>query len=141
MLAAQPEPVSQQESRNWMRHLLPLPHEITITGKITLPPAEIAIRLSEKATEIEKQAAELIRTLFKEKARIAPEGKSFEIRIGVADAGGSPVGSIDARMRRLTTLPNNEQAYVIFPEGDNRLVLSGLNGQGVLYAAVTFVSS
>ena len=137
MLAAQPEPVSRQESRNWLRHLLPLPQEITIKGKVALPPAEISIRLRKDATETEKQAAGQIRSLFEEKARIAPEGKSFEIRIGVMDAGGSPAGPVEARMRRLKTLPNSEQAYVIFPEGDNRLVLSGLNGRGVLYAAAT----
>ncbi len=125
------------ESRIWVRHLLPLPQEITITGKIALPPAEISIRLRKNATEIEKQAAGQIRSLFEEKARIAPEGKSFEIRIGVTDAGESPAGPIEARIRRLKTLPNSEQAYVIFPEGDNRLVLSGLNGKGVLYAAAT----
>jgi len=137
MLTAQSEPVSQKEARIWMRHLLPLPQEIMIKGKIALPPSEISINLRKNATEIERQAAELIRGLFKEKARIAPEGKSFEIRIGVTDADASPDGRNDAKIGRLKTVPNNEQAYVIFPEGDNRLVLSGLNGQGVLYAAAT----
>ena len=74
---------------------------------------------------------------MREKARTAPEGKSFEIWIGVTDAGESPDGRKDALIRRLKILPNSEQAYVIFPEGENRLVLSGLNGKGVLYAAAT----
>ena len=137
ILPAQPEPVSQKEARIWVRHLLPLPQEITITGKITLPPAEISIRLRKNATEIEKQAAGLIRSLLRRKPVSRPKGKSFEIRIGVTDAGESPDGLKGAKIRRLKTLPNSEQAYVIFPEGDNRLVLSGLNGKGVLYAAAT----
>ncbi|OGD21128.1 MAG: hypothetical protein A2W03_03905 [Candidatus Aminicenantes bacterium RBG_16_63_16] len=135
--AAQPEPISPEEARSWMRHLLPLPHEIAIKGKFALPPAELSIRLRENATEIEKQAAEQVRGLFKEKAGIAPEGKSFEIRLGVMEAGEGPDGGSNPRIRRLKTLPNNEQAYVIFPDGDNRLVLGGLNGRGVFYAAAT----
>jgi hypothetical protein len=137
MLTAQPESVSPAEAKIWLRHLLPLPHEVAITGKIALPPAEIAIRLRENATEIERQAAELVGSLFREKALISPGGKSFEIRIGAATAGESPDERFDDRIGRLKTVPNSEQAYIIYPEGEARLVLSGLNGRGVLYAAAT----
>lgn len=135
--AARPEPVSPAEAKSWMRRLLPLPHEIVIRGKIALPPAGISIRHRENATETERQAAEHIRTLFREKAGLVPAGRSFEIWLGVLEAAETPGADYEPRILRLKRLPNSDQAYAIFPDGDSRLVLGGLSGRGVFYAAAT----
>ena len=137
MLTAQSKPISQKEAQIWIRHLLPLPHEIRIKGKTDLPPEAISIVLRKNAGEMERTAAEQVRGLFKDKAGIAPEGKSFEIWIGVAEGESGFGAQTEALIKRLETLPNNDQSYVIYPEGDRRLILSGLNGKGVFYAATT----
>jgi hypothetical protein len=135
--AARREPVSQQEAQGWIRNLLPLPHEIAVKGKTVLPPEEVSIVLRKDAGEMEKNAADQIRALFKDKAGVAPEGKSFEIWVGVAGGEGGLGDRGKALIKRLVTVPNSDQAYVIYPEGDKRLILSGLNAKGVFYAAVT----
>ena len=124
--------VALEEQKQWVRHLLPLPHEITLRGKIILAPSDIGITVRSGATDIERNAADELRALFKEKTGIDPVGKRFEIRIGVLDP------ALDSRtVERLKKLPNSAQAYVIRPEGDRRLVLSALDGRGVYYAART----
>jgi hypothetical protein len=130
--AAATSALSSPEQKRLLRYLLPLPHEITIRKMITIPAGDIGIVIREKAAEIEKNAAEELRTLIRSKTGTEPNGKRFQIRIGVLDP------SLDAKtVQRLKGLPNNTQAYVIRPGGDNLLVLSGLDGRGVYYAART----
>ncbi len=124
--------VSPDEQKRWVRHLLPLPHEITLNRKVILAPSDIGVTVRTGATGIERNAADELRALLKAGTGVAPEGKRFEIRVGVMDP------ALDSRtVARLKKLPNSAQAYVIRPEGDRRLVLTALDGRGVYYAART----
>lgn len=129
--------VSQAEAARWLRWVIPLPKEIGITGKVELSASEVEVALRDGAGDVEKTAADGLVALFKEKAGADPAKGRFEILIGACDEGGK-VGDVTvAGVARLKKLPNSEQAYVIRPTGDNRLVLAALDERGVYYAALT----
>lgn len=120
----------------WMRHLMPLPHEIAIEGTVSCRPEEVSIRVAPDAGEIERHAAETLERLFVERTGKHPEGTGFTILLGGVDASGTVDGHpVDTG--RLGICPNSEQAYLIHPEGRNLLILAALNGRGVYYAART----
>ncbi|MDA0746004.1 MAG: hypothetical protein O2954_05755 [bacterium] len=128
--------VSEKEKERWVRHLLPLPHEIEFEGRVECRPEEIGIRVCEDSGAIASFAVEALRRLFEDRTGVAPKGNGFEIVVGVADEAGMLDG-IAVDVERLRSLPNREQAYVIFLDGENRLVLSGLNERGISYAVRT----
>lgn len=127
------------KGRQWMSYLMPLPHEIAIDGETSVAPAEIGVRLRAGAGEIERQAAAELEALFVDRAGTRPTGSSFEILVGVTDGQGQLDGTPIEGVDRLTTLPNREQAYVIHPVGDDRLVLAAAGERGVSYAVRTLI--
>ncbi len=131
--AANVRPVTPVEEKALVRHLIPLPHEIRIARMAALAPGDVRITVRPGATEIEKNAAAELSALFRERTGKEPSGNGFEIRIGVNDS------RMGARLAaRLKSLPNHEQAYAVIPDGSGRIVLTGLDGRGVYYAARTF---
>lgn len=122
----------------WLQWLIPLPKEVTIQQQVTLPAADVKITLADGAGELERNAGRQLHGLFLEQAGTAADaGSGFEILLGVCDAQGR-VGQVavpDAA--RLRELPNREQAYLIRPDGTNRLVLTALDPRGLFYAALT----
>ena len=134
---ARPEPVSKDEAAKWLQWLIPLPKEIVITHKLTLPVSDVGLRLRSDAGDVEKTGAEEIAALFEEKAEARPAGTRFEILIGLCDAAGTVDGITVPGAERLGELPNRDQAYAIHPVGENRLVLTALDEKGVYYAART----
>jgi len=130
-------PVPKPQQRAWLRWLIPLPKEVAIERMLVLPPVAVGVRLRAGADETEQTAAEELRSLFKEKANVEPNGDAFEILLGVLDAKGMLAGIAMPDAARLAKLPNHEQAYLIRPVGENRLVLAALDPRGVFYAAQT----
>jgi len=129
--------VSPDEEARWLRWVIPLPKEITISGKVEIPASEVRIRLRQGAGEVEKTAADELTTLFKEKGNSDGSSGGFEILIGVCDAQGK-IGDVTVSdAAKLKGLPNWEQAYVIRRIGENRLALIALDERGVYYAAQT----
>ena len=120
----------------WQSHLLPLPHEIEISRWVDCHPQDVRVRVGDGAGEAERQAATQLRQLFIDQGAAEPNGGGFEILLGVTDADGILDGHpTDAEC--LLDRPNREQAYLISPQGSNRLLLSALHGRGVYYAAMT----
>jgi len=126
--------VSESEQAQWLRWVIPLPKEITISKKIELPAGDVKINLRQGAGEIEKTAADQLVALFKEKGNADGNGEAFEILVGICDSGGKVEDVAVADAADLRNLPNWEQAYCIRPVGDNRLVLTALDERGVYYA-------
>ena len=120
-------PVSTQEEALWLRWLIPLPNKITIQHKVTLPASDVKLVLRVGAGDVEQQAAADLRALFKDRAGAGLSAGRFEIAMGVAMADTG----------KLVSLPNREQAYLIQPVGEGRLVLTALDERGVYYAAQT----
>ena len=127
---------AENREAQWLRQLIPLPHEIAIEDEITCRPEEVSIRLQAGAGPVEQQAAAELERLFAERAGVAPGGGGFEIVLGVADAEGR-LGGVEVDVQRLKGLPHQEQAYLIQPRGREGLVLAGLGERGVYYAART----
>ena len=136
-LLAQLEPVPKVEAQRWTRHLIPLPKEISIANKVTLPPRGVAIKVDADAAEIVETAATELRALFERKTDGASVGNAFEIRFELT-------GNADVRQyvsqelaERLDVLPNHRQAYAITPLEDRGLLLVAVDPKGLYYAART----
>ena len=117
----------------WLRHLLPLPHEIAIEGSFACTPAAVAIEIAGKG-DLADSAAEQLRGVFSERAGVLPEGGEFSIVLKLVCFDAADVDGDQARLREL---PNRDQAYCIRPDGDIGLVLAALDGRGLVYAART----
>ena len=115
----------------WLRYLLPLPHEIAIEGSFACAPAAVAIEIAGK-DDLADSAAEQLRGLFSERAGVLPKGGEFSIVLKLVDAADG-----DADQARLRELPNRDQAYCIGSLDGDGLVLAALDGRGLVYAART----
>jgi hypothetical protein len=131
------DPTTEAGKKEWLRHLIPLPHEIGWTRAVELPTAGIRVRFRAQAGEIEIHAARQLATELGVTATNAPGGDSFEILIGVCDGQGRLDGLVVPDFQRLAKLPNQQQAYLIRPVGKNQLVLAALDARGVCYASRT----
>ncbi len=116
---------TEKEEKQWLRHLIPLPQEISIRDAVRLHPREVGIRVRAQPGGPVQQGAAELEELFAAKTGAVPAGRGFEIVLGIAAAQG------EVDTRRLQELPNNEQAYRIHPRGRNRLVLTAQIEKGV----------
>ena len=129
--------IKEDETNNFKRHLLPLPHEIVLEKKVDVAPEKIGITLTEDAGQASRNAADLLAQSIKDKTGETPSGGGFEIVAGILDDDGKVAGIEVRDYERLKDLPNNEQAYVIQPAGENRLVVAALNDKGLFYGLTT----
>lgn len=129
--------VESIEEKQWLRHLLPLPHEISIKEKVNMNPKNVSIRLRKGAGDIERNAANELKKIFKEKTGTDTIGGEFEIIIGTFDDNGNLDNIKISGSDKLKDLPNNDQAYIIQPLEKNKLLLTGFNEKGVWYATRT----
>jgi len=130
-------PVPAPEQARWARQLLPLPKEVSLDKKVQLPAAEVKLTVAKGSGDVVETAADELRSLLGEKAGEAAGDGRFEILLGVCDSGGRVDDVAVPDAARLAGLPNADQAYVIRPLGDARLVLAALDERGVYYAAQT----
>ena len=131
------ETVTEAQRKEWLRRLIPLPHEIAIMHKLDLAASEVRVRFLEGAGKIEAHAAGQVAMALGVTATTQRSGDGFEILIGVCDAQGKLADTIVPDAGRLATLPNRQQAYVIRPVGESQLVLAALDEKGVYYASQT----
>ncbi len=136
-LGAEIATLTPQEERIWIRHVIPLPHEVAIKRACVVPVTDIAIELRRNAGPVERHAAAELGQLFKTKAGVAPSGQRFRIVVGVVDSQGEWAEADADAARRLDRVPNKEQAYLVRPIGESVLLLTALHPKGVYYAART----
>ena len=130
-------PVTVEEADTWLRHIIPLPKEITIEGKLEVPAAAVGVQLRDGAGEVEQTARHELIALFQQKASADGTGGEFQIFLGVCDETGKVGDWHIPGAAGLRKLPNWQQAYVIRAVGEHRLVLTALDERGVYYAAQT----
>ncbi len=130
-------PLDDAGAAAWRREVLPLPHELTIAKIQKLSPADVGIRGRPGAAGLEAAAVSNVAALFREKTGVAPEGQTFEILIGLMDAQGQVAGLEAPEGARLKTLPNCDQAYLIQPVGENKLIVAALDERGLYYGTRT----
>ena len=124
------------ENRQWLRYLLPLPHEIAIADRLELHPAELQLRVVPNTNALANQAAAELRQLFTDRAECSLNGDGFTITLVLAD-DQSRLADTSITVERLQGLPNREQAYLIQPTGPDQLVIAALDGRGLYYGTRT----
>lgn len=131
--------ISTEMKGRWLNHLLPLPHEVQMETAVSIPTHAIAVRVADGAEPIVVEAANDLRRILghHEEPPLAADAR-FEILLATCDMLNQFEGVVfEAEL--LKELPNNSQAYAIFPQDQNRLILTGLTGRGVRYAACTLL--
>jgi hypothetical protein len=125
--------VGEEEERTWLNWLIPLPKEIGIGGKVEL--SAVQVRLRPGAGELEAYAASLLKEQMG-----GSEAAEFEILVGLFDEEGR-VGkwALPEIREQLLGLPNREQAYAIWPVGEEGMVLAALREEGVWNGAQTLL--
>ena len=137
LAAAVADPITETARKEWLRHLIPLPQEISLTRAVDLPTASIHVRFRSQAGEIEARAARQLAAAMGTTATNERGGDGFEILIGVCDGQGRLGDLVVPDFQRLAKLPNHQQAYLIRPVGETQLVLAALDERGVCYASRT----
>lgn len=130
--------ISATEQTQWIRHVIPLPHEITITKKAAVSSANLSIKPADPENPQVLHAAEMLRKGVQEISGVQPEGRSFTILLGILEDGRINGINIPGT-NRLADLPNSDQAYIITPSGDDTIILAAQTGTGVYYAAATLL--
>ncbi len=141
-LSAQPMPVYPVEQMKIVQNIIPLPREIGVEQKIEVKIADVGIRARHGAGDVESTAREELVNLFEEKSKVQPAGggTGFEIVLGTLDASGTLEGTaMKEDAERLKGLKNSDQAYVIRPVGENRLIVAALQENGVFYGVQTLI--
>ncbi|NUQ61560.1 MAG: hypothetical protein HUU20_03675 [Pirellulales bacterium] len=136
-LSASPLAVPEAEQRQWLDHLLPLPHEITIGRSVTLKSADVAVVVNTDAGPVHEQIHAELRALFQGDVAREPAKEGFQILFGVLDGNGQVQGHAVPGAARLQSCPNAEQAYLIRPDGDRCLIVAALHERGLYYGAQT----
>ena len=122
-------PLSPQEEKNWIRHLVPLPKHVKFEGSMQVPSHQVAVRTEGKSGPLVEQAVkELTAALGSPQRSASAEQAAFTITF----QQGGPEAD------RLAHLPNAEQAYRIVPSlSANGLTLAARTPTGLYYAAKT----
>ena len=137
LLQAEVRTVASPEEKQWIRGLLPLPHEVAIRRAAVVPVSGIAIQLRPNASPMERYAIGELEQLFREKAGGVPSGGGFRILAGVLNAHDAWTPGAAELLRKINSLPNREQAYVVRPNGANGLLLAAAHAKGLYYAVST----
>lgn len=129
--------VSTNAAKPWLRHLIPLPKEISFQDFSKRSPSDVAVNLREGATDVEQQAAALLKTMLGHTSGHVTVKPKFEILLGTCTQDGKLGNLKIPGADKLAEKPNSDQAYVIAPVSSRKLVLTGLTERGVYYAALT----
>lgn len=134
--AAEKPAIMTTDTAEWRDWLLPLPHELTVTQQVILPSANVVVQSAGLEDSTLAQARDDLRKLIPSTGG-APAGAAFEVWLGVVSASNT-VAQWPVRLaERLRAAPNREQAYIIEPQGERRLLVAGLTSRGVYYGART----
>lgn len=129
--------VDKSEEADWLFYTLPLPHSVSIKAKNIIKPSDISIVMPAAAGDIERNAVEIFKEFFKEKTGIIPAGNKFQIIFGLLDKRNTVNGIKLKNADKLRDFPNNDQAYIIEADGENKLVVAALDPKGIYYGMHT----
>lgn len=131
------KPLTPGERNRLERFLLPLPHEISVEEVAVVAPEDVSVKTDVRTGNVVENGVERWERFFKEKTGVSPRGKGFVVRFGILDENGEVAGRRVHSAGRLNALPNNDQAYVIEPDGETGLIVAGLHENGVLHGIAT----
>jgi len=128
-VSPEPAAVLRDEALAWTRYLVPLPKQVEITAKLTVPANRVAIEVTGTSAQLVQQAVkELREALGLSEDAPSPTQPLFTIALRM----GGP------NAQKLRDLKNADQAYSILPDKDQAgLRLIALKPRGLYYAAKT----
>ncbi len=119
--------------KKWTDRVIPLPHEVKVTGSVTVPVNKIKC-----SGKIKTPQQVVISKLLKP---LTGRKKSAAVDIKLGLASDSELNVPKAIKERLGKLPNSDQAYAIVSSkqgGKLNVILTANTGYGLLYAVRTF---
>ncbi len=127
---AEAQALTPAAERDWLRHVLPLPHEVTLSPAVSVPRATVTITAADQAGPVQQAVADL-------RALLGPAtGDGFELALRLPDAEGKLPGIAPGDLDRLRGLPNRQQAYLLRGT-DRRLTLAALDPRGLFHGSRT----
>ncbi|MHC4798213.1 MAG: glycoside hydrolase family 20 zincin-like fold domain-containing protein, partial [Planctomycetota bacterium] len=121
-------PVSKDEAAHWVRHTVPRPKQIQITGKVMLPADQIVVRVTDSSDVLVHSAARELRETIGPAQSANGDDAQFTILLQLNGEGST----------ELKHLPNADQGYRIIPDAQHdELRLVALKPHGLYYAAKT----
>ncbi|MDD4871010.1 MAG: glycoside hydrolase family 20 zincin-like fold domain-containing protein [Kiritimatiellae bacterium] len=128
---------SSDDTKAWLRHIIPLPKEIEFVNFVSRNPAKVIVTTTSNATDVEQQAVALLNKALGKTSEQPAVRPKFEILLGTCSKDGMQGKRKIPGADKLAEKPNSDQAYVIAPISSKKLALTGLTERGVYYAAVT----
>lgn len=120
----QPAPLTETEAEAWLDYVVPLPHEVQLTGSLAVPAGSVRVIGPSETTPITQSAV-------------------AELERAVGELRGSPRATIrlllgGSRARPLQDLPASEQSYrITSAAGGRELRVIALEPPGLYYGALT----
>lgn len=128
--------VTADEEVEWINHVMPLPHEISIKNKIIMHSSDIGIKLY-GSNSIETNAISIFKDFYRKKTGTDGDGTVFEIIVGTVDNEAIKEFAEQEIIEKLKKLPNHDQAYFIQPCGKNKLLVTAIDPKGIFYGIQT----
>lgn len=120
----EPVRVDAVEQTHWIRYTVPLPKSIEIAKKVVVPRSSVRLVAPKDKGIVVDQAVKELNELLGGGSGV---GGAFTIALELGGEDAKP----------LKDLKNCEQAYLVFPDGNDRLKLVALEPAGMYYAAKT----
>ncbi|MGQ9808672.1 MAG: hypothetical protein ACUVSM_10875 [Armatimonadota bacterium] len=126
--AAQSVSVPQDEARLWICHTVPLPKEIIIREKVSVPVDGVAVRVPAGAGDVVLTAVESLKQTLGTAGKPDPANPAFTINLQLGGPSAEP----------LKSLKNAGQACRITPASSkDALIITALQPIGLRYGLVT----
>lgn len=124
--APQPVDVSAAESQAWQDHLVPLPKQVQIDRKLTLPPSRVAIAAPAQPSMLLQQTVKELHACLRQPNKAVKDAQfTIELKLLPSDHA------------ELSRLKNAEQAYQILPGPADSLIIQAIRPAGLYYGAKT----
>lgn len=122
--------------RDWALRVIPLPHEMHVTGEVEVPPDQIGLAWDGLGTPLDAVTRRAL-------GEVTPHGARGDWVIRPRLAGSVQAADLSGVASRLTTLPNADQAYAVAIRplrAGGEVSLIATSPLGLLYAARTLAA-
>lgn len=125
----------------WAHYVIPMPKKINIMGSVQVPVNKIWLSYAPSYIGSSHESISAMEEFFSKQTGVSvnistPIAEGFEIHFLICNARDGVEGVTFAGCNRISSVPNSDQAYVIFFE-NSRLTIAALGPKGLHYGAMT----